>query len=171
MAGVTTTKPVLVFAYGNPSRGDDALGPAMFEWLEAQQCGFGRFADVELLTDFQLQIEHAVDLQDRERVLFVDASLTAHPPYEFYPLAAERDISHTTHAMSPGAVLSVYQQVNRQVPPPAFMLSVRGYAFALGEPLSSLARSHLRQACELVSGLLDSTSTDTWLQRVSKVVA
>ena len=133
--------------------------------------GFGRFADVELLTDFQLQIEHAVDLQDRERVLFVDASLTAHPPYEFYPLAAQRDSGYTTHAMSPAAVLSVFQQVNGQAPPPAFMLSIRGYAFELGEPLSSRARSHLGQACELVSSLLDSPSTDTWLQRLSRVVA
>ncbi len=31
------TPPILVFAYGNPSRGDDALGPAMYELLEEQQ--------------------------------------------------------------------------------------------------------------------------------------
>ncbi len=58
---------------------------------------------VDLLTDYQLQIEHAVDLERRECVLFVDASVSATAPYEFYRLQAERDSSYTTHAMSPVA--------------------------------------------------------------------
>ncbi|MEN8803158.1 MAG: hydrogenase maturation protease, partial [Thiogranum sp.] len=100
-------KPILIFAYGNPSRGDDALGPAMYELLEEQQKA-GLLADVELLTDFQLQIEHATDLQHRKRVIFIDASMTASPPYAFDPVLPEQDISYTTHAMSPAAVLAVY---------------------------------------------------------------
>lgn len=143
-------RPILVFAYGNPSRGDDALGPAMYELIEAQQQKAGLLNNVSLLTDFQLQIEHATDLQHRQRVIFIDASLTASPPYEFHPVLPEQDLSYTTHAMSPAAVLSVYQQINRQPPPSAYMLSIRGYEFGLGKPLSGRARSHLQAAFEFL---------------------
>jgi hydrogenase maturation protease len=121
----------------------------MYELLEQQQKA-GLLADVELLTDFQLQIEHATDLQQRKRVVFVDASLTASTPYEIRPVMPEQDISYTTHAMSPGAVLHVYQQINRQPPPSTCMLSIRGYSFGLGESLSDRARSHLRTAFDFL---------------------
>ena len=140
-------RPVLVFAWGNPSRGDDALGPALLEMLASCQRQ-GELAGVELLTDFQLQVEHALDLQGRERVLFVDASVSAQAPCELHPLQAERDTSYTTHALSPGAVLAVYAQICDVPPPPAFLLSIRGYEFELGQPLSAKARANLRDACE-----------------------
>ena len=76
-------KPVLVFACGNPSRGDDALGPEFLQRLEAELEHQEKTKHIELLTDFQLQIEHAVDLNGRERVVFVDASMAAVAPFEF----------------------------------------------------------------------------------------
>ena len=150
MTDESRTRPILVFPYGNPSRGDDALGPAMYELIEEQQQKAGLLNDVALLTDFQLQIEHATDLQHRQRVVFIDASLTASPPYEFHPVLPAQDLSYTTHAMSPAAILSVYQQIYRRSPPSAYMLSIRGYTFELGEPLSSRAGSNLQTAFEFV---------------------
>jgi hydrogenase maturation protease len=141
-------RPVLVFAWGNPSRGDDALGPALLEMLEARQRTDAGLGHVELLTDFQLQVEHALDLQGRERVLFVDASVSAQPPCEFTSLSPERDSSYTTHAMSPGAVLAVFEQINDLPPPPAFMLSIRGYEFELGQALTQQASANLQAACK-----------------------
>ena len=61
------TEPLLVFGWGNPSRGDDALGPLFVERIEALE-----LPGVSCLTDFQLQVEHALDIQDRRQVLFVD---------------------------------------------------------------------------------------------------
>jgi len=145
--------PVLVFAWGNPSRGDDGLGPALFELLEAERVQ-GRLPGVDLLTDYQLQVEHALDLQGRERVLFVDASMTAQPPCEIAALRPERDASYTTHAMTPGAVLAVYEQINAQPPPPAFLLSIRGYAFGLGTPISPQACANLQDAFRLACEFL-----------------
>ncbi|MBL9110068.1 MAG: hypothetical protein JNM74_12375, partial [Myxococcales bacterium] len=55
-----TRAPVLVIGIGNPSRGDDALGPAVVarleELLRAELAG----GQVETLVDFQLQIEHTL---------------------------------------------------------------------------------------------------------------
>jgi len=144
IAGV---RPVLVFAWGNPSRGDDALGPALLDLLETRQRETAELGHVELITDYQLQVEHALDLQGRERVLFIDASVSAQAPYVLSVLLPERDSSYTTHAMSPAAVLAVYEQINDEPPPPAWLLSIRGYDFELGQPLSAQARSNLQEAC------------------------
>ncbi len=56
------SKPILVLGYGNPSRGDDALGPLLLDFIQ-QHLDTSQF---EIVTDFQLQIEHALDLQNRE---------------------------------------------------------------------------------------------------------
>jgi len=149
------TRPLLLFAWGNPSRGDDALGPALLERFAARQAA-GEFADVELLTDFQLQVEHALDLQGRARVLFVDASVAAAAPCELTRLRPERDTSFTTHAMSPAAVLAVYEQIRDEAPPPAWLLSIRGYEFGLGQPVSAQARANLEQAVAVASEFLAS---------------
>jgi hydrogenase maturation protease len=143
------THPDLIFTWGNPSRGDDALGPALYELLMQEDLN-----DVDLLTDFQLQIEHSIDLEGRERVLFVDASTSAKAPFEFIRLQPEQDASYTTHAMSPQALLSVYQQVNGCAQPPAWLLSIRGYEFGLGLPLSTAANKHLQAAFNHIKELL-----------------
>jgi len=147
--------PILIFAYGNPSRGDDALGPAMFDLLDEDLPD-----DVELLTDFQLQIEHSMDLDQREAVLFIDASMSSTAPFHFYQLQAERDNSFTSHSMSPTSLLDAYQQVNKQQAPPSFMLEIRGYEFGLGQPMSEQAALNLEQANSFISNLIDTEITD-----------
>jgi hypothetical protein len=57
--------------------------------------------------------------------------------------------------MSPQALLSVYRQVNGCAPPPAWLLSIRGYEFGLGLPLSTAANEHLLAAFNHVKSLLD----------------
>ena len=127
------TPPLLIFGYGNPSRGDDALGPLLLERLEALN-----LPHVELLTDFQLQVEHALDLQDRDKVLFIDASVSCTAPYAFSRLQPQKDTSYSSHVMSPAAVLHAYQDMYG-IPPSAYLLEVRGERFELGESLSSEA--------------------------------
>lgn len=135
--------PILVFAYGNPSRGDDALGPALIEQI-AQQTNVAD--QVELLTDFQLQVEHALDLVGRQQVVFVDASVSCIAPFVWQTLAPVRDASYTSHVMSPTALLQAYVDVLHQQPPPCHLLSIRGYQFELGEALSDGARANLDAA-------------------------
>lgn len=149
------TAPTLVFGWGNPGRGDDALGPLFVEHFESLAAHHPEWGEVECLTDFQLQVEHALDLQGRRRVLFVDASLdVGHDPAA--PCSLERtfaakDASFTTHAMSPQAVLQVYAEIEDGEPPPCWLLAIRGERFELGEALSPAARQAL-QAALLVAG-------------------
>jgi hypothetical protein len=101
---------------------------------------------VELLTDFQLQIEHALDLAGRRCVVFADAALSASKPFAFGRVDPAGVSAYTTHAMSPGAVLGVYGQVTGAAPPPTWLLAIRGYAFELGRPISVEAGSNLEAA-------------------------
>ena len=151
----------LIFTYGNPSRGDDGLGPAVYEHLQAMQQENDLPNDIELLTDYQLQIEHAVDLEQRDAVLFVDADVSCPAPYSFQQLQAVQDSSYTTHAMSPAAVLAVYRQINHEEPAAAYLLTIRGYEFALGQPLSRQAEKNLLSALNFIKSLL-AASTTQW---------
>jgi hydrogenase maturation protease len=151
-------KPVLLFGYGNLSRGDDALGPLLLEYVESHF----DLTDIDLLTDFQLQIEHALDLENRQLVLFIDASVACQKAFDFTELEPSKDNSYTTHAMSPAAILSVYQSIKKQSPPPCFLLGIKGESFELGEGVSANAQTNLTAACEFVERLLDYQSPDAW---------
>jgi len=131
----------LVIAVGNPSRGDDALGPLLATRLEALA-----LPDVEVLSDFQLQIEYVLDLADRSEVVFADASVSSPAPFTFTPLVPARDASFTSHAMSPASLLDAYPGLVGGAPPRASTLAIRGYAFELGAPLSARAAANLEAA-------------------------
>lgn len=145
---------VLVFGWGNPSRGDDALGPALIERIAAELTEHAEWDELTLLTDFQLQPEHALDLEGQDRVLFVDASVSCVSPYAFDRLRPLPGFGYTTHAMQPEALLAVFRQVSGSEPPPAWLLTVRGESFELGEPLSAAAARHLEAATVFVTSLL-----------------
>ncbi|MCX7166693.1 MAG: hydrogenase maturation protease [Rhodocyclales bacterium] len=135
------TAPTLIFGWGNPSRGDDALGPLLVDRIAALG-----LPGIECLTDFQLQVEHALDLENRSRILFIDASLDASAPFAVTVLEAARDTSFTTHAMTPEAVMHVYVGLHDEAPPPCTLLAIRGERFELGEEISPAAASHLDAA-------------------------
>jgi hydrogenase maturation protease len=118
--------------------------------LEQHKAGSGQPAAADLLTDFQLQIEHSVDLQQRRFVLFVDAAVNCVAPFELTRLRAERDDSFTTHAMSPASVLAVYETINQCEAPPAYLLSIRAYEFGLGKAMSEQAVENLQKAFAFV---------------------
>ena len=147
---------VLILGVGNPSRGDDALGPLLIERLE------GRVpTGIELLTDFQLQVEHLLDLHGRDLVVFADASVAAAAPFAFVPAgpaASGAALATTTHAMEPAALLAAYVRHYGTAPPPAWVLAMRAESFELGAPPGDDALRHLQAA----AGFLEA-----WLARAA----
>ena len=147
-------KPVLLLGYGNPSRGDDGLGPELLTLIEEER-EQGRAPDIfDALTDYQLQIEHALDIQQRQLVVFIDASLSATAPFDYSRLEPCRDNSYTSHAMSPSALLAVYEQVCDDPLPDAYLLGIPAYQFDLGTSITDEAREHLGEARDFVRELL-----------------
>jgi len=159
---LNNVQPVLIFGYGNPGRGDDALGPEVVYAVE--ETGL---ANTETQTDMQLQVEHITDLEARERILFVDADVACAEPYIFTTLEPEKDGSYTSHAMTPGALLHAYKKVYGVDAPPAYMLRIRGYAFELGDPMGEQARNNLAAAIELVKKLCADPSEANWTQHLN----
>jgi hydrogenase maturation protease len=148
---------LLLFGYGNPGRGDDALGPELVSRIEKMQ-----FADVECQNDMQLQVEHVTDLNGCDQVLFVDADTSCAEPFEFSEVAAVQDDSYTSHTMSPRALLHAYRQAYRKEAPPAFLLRVRGYDFGLGDPMSDKASDNLEAAMKQVVEICFTASPSLW---------
>jgi len=140
----TAARPILIIGFGNPSRGDDALGPAALERLLAAAPDLGDA--VEMLTDYQLQIEHALDLQNRDQVIFIDAAINGPEPYTFESLLPAQASTAATHELSPAALLSVYCRHLRRAPPKCWLLAIRGYCFELGESMSVEASQNLDAA-------------------------
>jgi hydrogenase maturation protease len=139
-----TPPPWLVLAVGNPSRGDDALGPSLVERLRA--AGVEAAGEVELLIDFQLQVEHALDLQHRRAVLFVDAARPgASAGATLSEIYADAQVPPASHALRAQAVLHVAARLNGTAPP-AWQLAIEGQSFELGEGLSAAAQQHLLHA-------------------------
>ncbi len=140
----------LVFGVGNPSRGDDALGPLFVERLEQWSATAGDLpVALATLTDFQWQVEHALDLIDVDVTVFVDASLRAAPPFEIAPLAPAFDATHSTHALSPACVLATAERLG-QILPQAWLLAIRGETFELGAEPSPASRRHLDAALDFL---------------------
>ena len=132
---------LVVFAVGNPSRGDDALGPLLMAGLESRD-----WPDVRLVSDFQLQIEHALDLDDCDLALFIDAGTGTPAPFTFSETAPTSGRPVSSHSLPPEAVLQVFADIRGVPPPPAFVLCVRGDDFGLGKELSEAACRHLEAA-------------------------
>lgn len=164
------TAPVVIFAIGNPSRGDDALGPLLLDrlagWLDQQ----GLATQFDLIEDFQLQIEHALDLQGRELALFIDAGERTPGPFRFYPVIAASGALHTTHQLPPEAVLQVYALTESVSAPPAFTLCLRGEAFELGAPLSASAEQNIDEAFAFLQKLLLRSDAKTWAEAVERSI-
>lgn len=158
---------LLIFGYGNPSRGDDALGPELVTRLNDAAAQHPEWPEVVLLTDFQLQVEHAIDLKGCDLALFVDASVSGAAPYTFARLVPAQDATYTTHAMSPAAVMEVYREIHGEEPPPCFLLAIWGERFELGEPLSSAAKAHLQSALTLVERLCAEPNENAWQKLVA----
>ena len=151
---------LVVLAWGNPSRGDDALGPEFLRCAEGMAPPAGH--QVEFVTDFQLQPEHATDLLGRDLALFVDASASASAPFTFGAVAPARDHTFTSHSMSPAALLAAHAAAFAEPAPPAFVLAIRGERFELGEPLGAFARENLREALAFYERLVAAPSGDAW---------
>lgn len=152
---------LVVFAAGNPSRGDDALGPLLMAELEALA-----LPEVHLVNDFQLQIEHALDLDNRDLALFIDAGTGTPAPFVFRETGPRTGQAPNSHALLPEAVLQVYADIRGVSPPPAFVLCIRGEEFELGGDLSAAAQEHLSAARTHLFHCIASADAGSWRKLV-----
>ncbi|MDP3006939.1 hydrogenase maturation protease [Methylotenera sp.] len=154
--------PFLIFAVGNESRGDDALGPLLLRDLASWLMTIGFSEQFELIEEFQLQIEHALDMKGRQLVLFIDAGINTRTPFNFYRAQPCESPVLYSHALAPEALLKVYTKFYQEEPPAVFILCIAGEHFELGESLSAKASKRLAITLEFSKKLLHQPNTSHW---------
>ena len=148
---VSSTSPgLVVFAWGNESRGDDGIGPLLAERLRSLR--LNRLVVVE---DFQLNIEHVMDFNGMTPLLFIDASVAIESGIAVERIEASNDGNFSTHAISPQALLNVHRETTGDAPPEAFLLHVAATEFGLGESLGQTAAAAVEDAWMFLGSLLE----------------
>lgn len=148
---------LVVFGYGNLSRGDDAIGPLLLGRVE--DLGHNHITCVE---DFQLQIDHSLDLNGQDLALFIDAGIGTPKPYSFTEVKPSGELNHTSHALSPQTVLDVFIKINGKAPPPSFLLCVAGCSFELGEDISLTGKENFDAAWKFLQIILNQPNLAKW---------
>jgi hydrogenase maturation protease len=143
--------PVAVFAVGNRSRGDDSVAPLLLDRLRGWLDKEGLAEGFELVEEYQLQVEDALDLEGRRLALFIDAERDA-PEAVAIREETARPGRAASHALEPAAVLDVCRQLTGTTPT-AFVMGVRGTHFDLGSGLSQEASAAMDEAWHLLHAL------------------
>lgn len=153
---------VLLTAWGNTSRSDDALGPLLLQRLQAWALASGIAGQFEWIEDFQLQIDHALNLEGKTLALYIDAGQDTPAPFSFCPVTPLDQPWHTTHAMPPESVLAVFESISKKPPCPCFTLCLKGEDFGMREGLSVAAQGHLESALAFAQTLLKNPTPESW---------
>ncbi len=129
---------LLLIGYGNAGRGDDGLGPAFAGRISA-----ARLQGCRVDIDYQLAVEHALQVAEADTVLFVDAMMEGDAPYCLTRVEADRSSDLGSHSLQPEAVMSLAETLYRKTPP-AFVLGIAGRSFGeVAEGLSAAALENL----------------------------
>lgn len=148
---------VLIIGYGNPLRGDDALG------LAAAQRLAGRFATkprVTVQTVHQLTLDLAETLVDFRLVILIDAR-EAEPVGEIFIQEiqpSQRLPQPYTHYLSPDELLGVCQALYGS-PPKTILVGINASQFEVGASISSLVFDRLDDLVMQVETIVKETLT------------
>jgi len=140
---------VLVIAWGNPLREDDAVAWHVLEGLRSLKPRPGLPA-LHLRHAHQLTPEMAECVSRAPGVVFVDARCNGRPGEvrceEIAPSAGSNPLAHS---LTPQALLLFAEQLYGRAPR-AVVLSVAGERFGMGEALSPVVRRALPRAIRMV---------------------
>ncbi len=140
---------ILILGYGNPLRADDGLG-----WRAAEELAL-KFSsdDVEVRTCHQLLPEMVDLIHQADTVFFVDAARDGEPgELRCSPVIPETGAVRFTHQLSPAVMLGWSQHLYGRCPR-AFLVSICGGRFDLGETLSPVVAGTLPRLTALVQHL------------------
>lgn len=138
-----------LIGYGNPGRGDDGLGPAFAERIAERNV-----SDLNISTDYQLTVDHALLISGARSVVFVDALMKHDAPFRFGAVRPAPSHSLTSHSLDPSAVLALAQMLFGSAVE-AHVLGISGIEFGeVREGLSPTAEENLDLAGDFFMGWL-----------------
>jgi hydrogenase maturation protease len=151
----------LVVGYGNSWRGDDGVGAAAAERIEAL-----RLPGVAALSVHQLLPELAEALADYQRVVFIDAACDVAPAEVRWTPVESDTAGIESHVWSPAAILALCDILYDRRPS-AWLLTIGVKEFEPGAAFSAAALEGLAQALKLLGDFLASDAPHPPLLPVS----
>jgi len=137
-------KKILIYGYGNPGRQDDGLGILLTEKLEEWATKNGHdFLDFD--SNYQLNIEDALEISEYDLVIFADASIEDLSDYAITRVEPCQKTEFTMHAMTPAFVLHLCQSLYNKYPK-TFLMHLKGYEFDFLGKLTDQAKENLNGA-------------------------
>lgn len=147
-------KNILIYAYGNPGRQDDGLGNKMIELLEKWR-EENRKDQVYLDSNYQLNVEDATEMHNKDLVLFVDASMEdSIQDFAITKVKPSDKMEFSMHATSPGYLLYLCEYMYKSCPP-TYLLHIKGYSWEFNEPATAAAMDNLYKAYEHLVNLIE----------------
>lgn len=143
---------ILIYGYGNPGRQDDGLGIALTEQLE-QWVEENQIAGVEFDSNYQLNIEDASAIAQKDLVVFADASEEDIKDFCLSRVDGSSKVTFTTHAASPGYIVQLCKELFQEEPI-VLLLHIKGYEWAFREGLSDRAMQNLEHTLRYMQTLL-----------------
>ena len=142
----------LIYGYGNLGRQDDGLGILLSQKLEAWVSEQG-LTGFEFENNYQLNIEDAAAIANKDLVIFADASEEDIEDFCLSVVDGKKELSFTTHAASPGYIVKLCDDLfNTQ--PLVLLVHLKGYEWAFREGLSEKAKNNLENAFRYMQKLL-----------------
>ena len=146
----------VVIGYGNPNKGDDAIGQKVVDQLQALQT-----PNLEACAVNQLTPELSSKLARANIAIFVDACKLKNTDTvqvkSLEPCGTETSGSALPgfgHSCSPCSLLALTQSVYGYFPK-AWWVEVPANDFTVGHPLSALAEQGVEQALHTIASLID----------------
>ncbi|MCK4678666.1 MAG: hydrogenase maturation protease [Bacteroidales bacterium] len=143
------TPKILLFGYGNPGREDDGLGNAFIEFIEPW-IKEKKLSNIEVDSNYQLNIEDSETISDKDIVVFIDATIE---PIDAVILTrvdpSEAKIEFTMHASSPSFILDLCNKLYNKNPE-TYVLRIKGYEWEFKEGLTPKAHSNLLKALDFM---------------------
>ena len=146
-------KKILLYGYGNPGREDDGLGNVFVEQME-KWVAENNIEGVEFDSNYQLNIEDADTISDKDIVVFVDASEEDIEDFFIDRVdPSEAKIEFTMHASSPAFVLNLCNQIYNKNPE-TYLIHIKGYKWEFAEGISNKARENLNKAVDFMKDII-----------------
>lgn len=143
---------ILIYGYGNPGRQDDGLGNAFVEKLSAW-VKEKNLPGIEFDSNYQLNIEDAAAIADKDLVIFVDASTEEIDDFLLTPVDAEAKVSFTSHSASPGYVAQLCNELYDKYPA-IYLLHIKGYEWEFTEGLTEKASDNLEESLKMIKEII-----------------
>ena len=161
---------IIIYGYGNPGRQDDGLGNAFIEDLQ-QWSEDNNISGIDFDSNYQLNIEDAEMIAERQIAVFVDASIEDIDDYCLTVVnPASAQIEFTMHAVSPAFVLNLCKDIYKNIPE-TYLLHIKGYEYDFIEEISFQARENLNKALMFMKEILVSAHTDQIAEKLRNSVS